>query len=102
MGNTPVGKKYYDGRWRTAVEQHVPYLRNHPQTSPVDTGKLKGYRTRYDLFAFLTQERIPERYHWIIMRVNGFSSPEDFDESIGAVLVPSTSVIEELFSKVMK
>lgn len=101
-GLQSASASYYSKRWRTAVEHHTSFLLNHSETTEVSTLGLKGYRTRYDLFAFLAQEGVTEKWHWTIMRINGFASPTDFDEETLAIYVPSNTVLEELYGKVMK
>lgn len=102
MGQRPSSPGYYSTKWRITLENHLNYLRMHPQTKTYKTTELKAYHSRWDLHSLLTERGIPEKYFWVIMRVNGFKNPTEFHEDVESILIPDDGIIEDLYRKVMK
>lgn len=102
VGVSASAPGYYSTRWRKGVESHLVELRKPANSDLVSVVNLEGYRTRFDFFAYLTQKKVDERWHWAILRMNGFKSPRDFTEDITEIVMPKSDTLQTLYSKIMK
>lgn len=59
----------------------------------------EAYRFEYDYHALLRYKNVPYKYHWIVMRVNGFNSPFEGHPGITEIQVPDYKLIEKIFEK---
>lgn len=86
----------YAPDFRQMIEDHLVYLRGHAQTEVIDISNVNAHAHHGDLYGLLTEYDVQQQFHWIIMRVNGYHSPMEYDESHVTLLVPSLTVIESL------
>ncbi len=89
---------YYDTKFRSTLEDHLIYFRNHPKTllntfDANDCAKWTG-----DLIGFLTFLRIDAKYHWFIMRLNSMTSPAEMNDNVTSLMIPDFSEIEKIRS----
>lgn len=87
---------YYSAAFRNVLEDHMVYLRNHPQTSPLLVDPGESYQWRNDLFGLLSARAIPAHFHWMIMRLNNYTSPTQFIPNTVALLCPNFSIVEKI------
>lgn len=85
---------YYDENFLNVLEDHLPYLHNHPQTKIMVVDPDEAYQWRGDLYGMLQARGEPRQYHWLIMRLNGYTSPKQFTEDTVSLLKPSYPVVE--------
>lgn len=79
--------------YRTYVESLLLYFRNSDTTRAVLVTPETGYLYRFDLTQFLLANSVPLEDHYLVMRVNGFTSIHDIDETTNQILVPDASLI---------
>lgn len=89
---------YYDRLFRVVIEDHMTFLREHPQTSMIEVSSYLAYKYEGDFFGLLEQLNQPAQFHWIIMRMNKLTSPVYSENTINSVLVPAVDVIERIRS----
>jgi hypothetical protein len=87
---------YYTDQFRSVMEDHMTYLRNHPNTAiqavlPNEADQWKG-----DFFGLLSAKNIPAKLHWIVMRMNNYTSPLKPDENLIAFMIPDPTVVEQI------
>lgn len=87
---------YYDPSFRDTLEAHLPYLRASDQTYKVTVPEFSTVVYNQDLFGYLLELKIAPNLHWVVMRMNNFYSPYDFDVNCTQLLVPSTKEVEIL------
>lgn len=87
---------YYDEGFRQLIEDHLEYLRQHPLTEVIDIDPQTAYKGHGDLISVLQDYGVERRLHWIILRVNGYSSPMEYRQDHLLLKVPSTEVIDGL------
>lgn len=92
----PGPASFYTEAWRVLVEDHIDYFRKHPDTARLDISGIKRYQHNFDLFSILVEHAIPNQYHWAIMRINGFSSTNDYLEDMEYILIPSDTELNRL------
>jgi hypothetical protein len=87
---------YYNPSFRVVLEYHLEWLRTRPRTVQAEIPLNMALRHEFDLFGFLKEIGIPEQLHWIVMRVNGLTSPEQFRTDSPVLLIPDIADIDEL------
>lgn len=86
----------YEESFRRVLEDHMSYLRDHPQTELVDIKNQVANKHHGDFVGVLHWYGLPKHLHWVVMRVNGLTSPSQYKSSITQIHVPSNGIIERL------
>lgn len=77
------------------LESHLTHLRNtNVQFKTIDTHLLDKYRG--DFYGLLDELGIGKQYHYIVMRVNGFNSSDNYRSNMTAIVIPSFTEIESI------
>lgn len=79
--------------FRRVIEQHLTWIRKHPSTTSELVDVEQAYRFRGDLFGYLKIRGVNSDMAWVIMRVNEWNHPIEFDESVREILIPDESII---------
>lgn len=87
---------YYTPQFRVVLEDHMTFLREHPNRSILKVENQVAYKFAGDLFGMLTHYEVEEQFQWIIMRMNHLTSPTDFREGMEVFIIPPFDVIERL------
>jgi hypothetical protein len=86
----------YSQGFRQLIEDHLQFLRNHDNTEVVDINPQSAYKGEGDLVSVLQDYQVEPQMHWIIMRVNDYTSPMQYRADHLSLLVPSQGVIDGL------
>ncbi len=87
---------YYDTDFRNVLEDHMTYLRHHPQTRVVTLEPGKIYKNEFDFFGLLSEYSIEPWMQWVVMRMNYLSSPLDELKNLNELLIPDPTIIERI------
>ena len=87
---------YYDPSLRVTLEAHMDYLKNSTGTLAIPVDPHDNLVYRNDLYGFLNKLNLKPCLHWIIMRMNDFSSTTDFKESVTSIYLPSEQELERI------
>jgi hypothetical protein len=87
---------YYDERFRNMFEDHIEFVRRHETTDTVEISPADAYSYEGDLYGLLHKYGSPRELHWVIMRVNGYSSPMEYVHEHTSLILPSKTVIDDL------
>ncbi len=87
---------YYSESWRTMIECHLPILLARQDNTYRTIAPYNALRFEGDFMGVMTEYRFAPQYHWVIMRMNGLNSPEDYRVTMEQLLIPNFSVIEML------
>ena len=68
---------YYDPGFRVMMEDHLTYLRNLTNNEIIEIEPGIAYKYEGDYYGMLMHHGILPEYHWSIMRMNGYMSPQD-------------------------
>jgi len=85
---------FYDPSFRFTLESHVAYLRASRQTYVINVQPHDTVVYNQDLFGFLNQAKVPAYLHWLVMRMNNFFSPYDFNSECVSLKIPSSKEVE--------
>lgn len=89
---------YYSREIKNMLESHVEFLKAHPETRIVPVAPNITYKYEGDFYGLLTTLKIPMQYHWIILRMNDFSSPTEMSENKIAFIQPSFNVVDQIIN----
>jgi hypothetical protein len=87
---------YYSTELRLIFEDHMSYLRDSTEMSILSVEPTMAYKYEGDLFGLLFHYNVPFEYHWIVMRVNKMTNPNQSKSTLISLFVPNRSVIERL------
>lgn len=87
---------YYTVGFRQLIEDHLEYLKQNNRSTLISINQKDLHKYEFDLIGLLKEYRLPRHMHWIVMRLNGFTSPDQFNESITSLWIPDPSEIERL------
>lgn len=89
---------YYSEGFRAVIEDHMSYLRTHPETRVVELPNNEAYKYEYDFYMLLSRLSIPYHLHWVVLRLNGFTAPNQLRAGLQSILVPSEAEMERMRS----
>lgn len=87
---------YYDPAFRNVLEDHMTFLREHPQTSVLNVEPTQAYRFEHDLFGLLAHYGVSRAFHWVVMRMNKMTTPTELTRDAVQLLVPETRLVEQI------
>ena len=90
---------FYEDEFKRVVEDHLHYLRSHEQTvmHTIDAHIANKYHG--DLIGLLRYYDVAEHMHWLVMRVNRYTSPMQFDQDDLTLLFPAQPVINSILKR---
>lgn len=94
-GRGPGLTIYYDPTFRKVLEDHLPLLRSHPQTSQAVITLADLNKYKWNLTAYLATICEPHLV-WIVMRLNNYLKDEDFDGTNELLLLPAASALDDI------
>lgn len=90
---------YFGNRFRLMLEDHLLYIQNSTDNRIVIIGETelaKLHRYLGDFYGFLNAMNYDDRYHWAILRVNGFRSRFDLTENLTHLIIPDYAFLDKL------
>lgn len=88
---------YYDPDFRNVLEAHMTVLRQ-TSTEQIVVEAAAAYKYEFDFFSLLFYHGVPAYLHWIVMRMNNFTSPTDNKRDIGNLILPDQRVVSRILS----
>lgn len=92
-------KVFYDQNFRRVLEDHMHYLRSHSSTETIEIDGYIANKHHGDLVGVLMHYELPPHMHWIVMRMNGLTSPLQYADSNLSLMVPAQPVISTLLKR---
>lgn len=87
---------FYTPDFRQLIEDHLEYLKTNNRSTRIQINDKDLHKYEYDLIGLLLEYKLPRHLHWIVMRLNGFTSPDQFTELTTSLLIPEPSEIDRL------
>ena len=87
---------YFEEDFIILVESHLTKLRHSPNVRERDIEPLQSYKYTGDFYGLLDSLSIDKKYHFIVLRFNGYESSADFKGEEELILVPDFNEIELL------
>lgn len=82
--------------FRNMIEDHLSWLINHPTTQTITVSAHQVDVFDFDWLGLLTDLNIIADLHWVTIRMNGGTSYTDVPQELRQLLVPDSSVIQNL------
>ena len=92
---------FYDQGFRNVIEDHMTYLRTHPNTGVRQVEPGRAYKYEADFYGLLQFLDIPAALHWVVLRLNGMTSPTEYTPDRLSILLVDPTLIEQLRSSHM-
>lgn len=94
----PQEQPYFTRKWRRYFDKWIPWLQEQSgsQVHPVQDNM--GYIYAGDLEGYLARMGIDDRYHWVVMRMNGMQSFSDFDETRQILVIPNFGLVDQIMA----
>lgn len=89
---------YYSASWMRMIETHLPYLRERSLNNVVAVLPYLANKHESDLFGLLRHLRVRAELHWIVMRLNDFTSPNQIRSDCEFLTLPNFDDVEKLRS----
>ena len=86
----------YGADVHVTLESHMSFMRAHPSTSMLQLDPRDAYKYEADLNGLLEHLKVPLELHWIIMRLNDYTSPYEFQSDTEALMIPPESVVKSI------
>ena len=80
------------------METHLVYLRNHKNTTVVDVTAQVAEKYIGDLNGLLDTLAIDKKYYYLITRMNGYLSSEEYDGTATTFMVPDFSEASQILA----
>ena len=87
---------FYNQGMRNVLEDHMEYLRNLNTTQLIAVEPAAVYRNANDLQGLFAELRIPPHLHWVVMRINHFTSFTANFEGLMLLRVPNPTEIDRI------
>jgi len=88
---------YYNLEFMNHVESFMTKLRNSPNIKILnDFTPVISYKYEGDYFGLLQYLNVEKKYHYIVLRFNGYESSADFKGEDTYVLLPDFNEIERI------
>lgn len=89
---------YYEQQFRILLEDHMTYLKNLSTTRKLEIDIQNAYKYQGDLSGLLSVYLIRPEFHYIVMRMNDFTSPQEYTPDVRILLIPDEQEISRIRS----
>lgn len=80
------------------MESHVPYFRTHAETRYVEVSRQEAEKYKGDLHGLLDTLSVNKKYHYLVMRVNDYTSSQEYDGKRIGFYIPNPRAVAEVVS----
>lgn len=91
-----VHDDYYHRDFLILLESHLTYFLNNKITGAIAVEPAVAYKYRGDLYGMLKEIGVESKYHYMVMRLNGYKSSADYQGDRVEFLQPDFSEIDLL------
>lgn len=89
---------FHTYRMLHVFEDHLEIMKRIGEITVLQIEPLIVYKYNRDWIGLLLHLKIDPKYHWVVIRFNGFSSFSDDMETIEQILLPDFSLVETIFN----
>ena len=83
-----------DPRFMTFAGSYAAALRTDNRSAMVSVSATDQKLHRYRFYDYLTTIGADTKYHYLILRVNGMTSPREFDYGCNYIVIPNNQVMD--------
>ena len=92
----PSINKTFKPNFKNVIEEHISLLKDEKNCSITNITSHMTYKYENNLYGLLTELKYDSKYHWTIMRVNGFHNPNEFSTTTDKLIIPKSNYIDNL------
>lgn len=92
-------KVFFNKDFRKVIEDHLKILKTSQNVTPLDVSNVDASVYHGDLYGLLTKYNVSIDIHWIVMRINGFTSPTQYTQDIVSLDLPNIAYLESLLNR---
>lgn len=89
---------FYDQKFMVVLEDHMTFLRNDDGTTVISVTVADAFKYEGDLFGLLHKLNIDQNFHWIVMRMNKYTSPTKSLNNLKNLIIPNFELIDRIRS----
>jgi hypothetical protein len=89
---------YYSKSFMDTLESHLDYFRKSSLSNTLQVDTKKAHIYEGDLFGYLNDIGIDQKYHWLVMRINDLYCSNEFDQTKYVLIVPSYDEVDQIRS----
>lgn len=87
---------YYSNEFRNVLEDHMSFLRADQGTRVVAVDPGLAYRYEHDLYSYLRNANVEANIHWLVMRMNGMTTPMEFGPEYQLLAIPDIGTVDRI------
>lgn len=84
---------FYDEAFRSVLEDHLTFLRNHETTTSFVVTAIEAMRFQCDFYGLLESKGVSKHMHYVTARVNNIKSSVDFYGETLEILLPNEDLV---------
>ena len=92
----PTDDVYHSVDFQNLIESHLSKLRKSTNITTHAITAFEQMKYVGDYSGLLLNLNIPKKYHWIILRLNGYTSPLEYNGEPVIIFIPDLTEIERL------
>lgn len=90
--------EYYSKGFRNVLEDHMTYLRSHPDTQKREITPSEAYQFENDFYGLMNYKAVPMHFHHLVLRMNNMTNPDQMPPDLTFFLLPEMAVVSRLLS----
>lgn len=79
---------FYNAKFRQVIEENLTWLLNRQGTTTAMIDNHVAYRADGDFTQILDHLQVKPEFHWLTMRLNGYTSPMDYRQDKLIIILP--------------
>ena len=91
--------EFYTDKFRTVLETHMVWLRQHSTTSAITVEPHISYMYENDFNGLMNHYNVPHDLHWLNMRINELYSPLDYRQTMLTIKLVDPDNIAQLYNR---
>lgn len=100
MLDASTSAKYESDAFRTAVEDHLQILKYSVGAQTLSAQPIDAHVFDGDLYGLFAKLNVEKRIRWATMRVNGYTSPQEYAGDRTVFIVPDIDQLDRLATTV--
>ena len=85
---------YYQEKFKQTIEDHLPLLKEKVTTQPIES--YLQTQCKYNFYLLLNRLNVSYKYHWVVLRVNGLHTPQDYTGEKMFIYLPDFKQVDRL------
>lgn len=83
-----------DPLYLATLESHLSYLKKMDTAVTNSITPRQSYKYEGDFYGLLSDMRIDKSYHYIILRMNNYTSPTDYKGEVKDIVIPDLAEVD--------